>query len=285
MRRLLSLCAAALLSMTAVQAEEKRVIAIGSSITEIIYALGQEDRLVGRDRSSTYPADVLDLPDVGYRRALSPEGVLSVAPDLILALEGSGPADAVSVLQEAGVKYVTINDEFSRDGVIEKIRAVGVALGVEAEAEAEKLAAKAAQQLDQAQERATVAAGADPLSVLFILSAQDGEITVGGADTQADSIIRMAGGENAAAGVDGFKTMTPEALAVTAPDVILMMERRGNHATPDEELFALPAIQLTPAGQTKALIRMPGAYLLGFGPRTADAISDLSAALQRASGS
>ncbi len=283
MRQLLSLCTAALLSATAPQAEERRVIAIGSSITEIIYALGQQDRLVGRDQTSTFPADAMDLPDVGYRRALSPEGVLSVAPDLILALEGSGPPDAISVLQEAGVEFVTIDDEFSRDGIVEKIRAVGAALGVEAEAE--ELAASAAQQLDQAQESASIAAGADPLSILFILSAQDGEITVGGGKTQADSIIRMAGSENAAAGVDGFKTMTPEALAITAPDVILMMERRGNHATSDEDLFAIPAIQLTPAGQNKALIRMPGAYLLGFGPRTADAISDLSAALQRASGS
>jgi len=282
-RQLLSLCAAALLSTTLLHAEERRVIAIGSSITEIIYALGQEDQLVGRDRTSTYPAEAIDLPDVGYRRALSPEGVLSVAPDLILALDGSGPPDAISVLQEAGVEYVTIGDEFSRDGIVKKIRAVGVALGVEAEAE--KLAAKAAQQLDQAQESASVAAGTDPLSVLFILSAQDGEITVGGAGTQADSIIRMAGGENAAASVSGFKTMTPEALAVTAPDVILMMERQGNHATPDEDLFALPAIQLTPAGQNKALIRMQGAYLLGFGPRTANAISDLSDALQHAGGS
>ncbi len=283
MRQLLSLCTAAFLSATTLKADEQRVIAIGSSITEIVYALGQQDRLVGRDRTSTFPADALELPDVGYRRSLSPEGVLSVAPDLILALEGSGPPDAISVLQEAGVDYVSIDDEFSRDGIVEKIRAVGAALGVETEAE--KLAASAAQQLDQAQESASIAAGAEPLSVLFILSAQDGEITVGGADTQADSIIRMAGGENAAAGVSGFNTITPEALAVTAPDVILMMERRGNHATTDEDLFAMPAIQLTPAGQNKALIRMPGAYLLGFGPRTADAISDLSAALQNTSGS
>ncbi len=283
MRRFLSLCTAAFLSATTLQADEQRVIAIGSSITEIIYALGQQDRLVGRDRTSTYPADAMDLPDVGYRRALSPEGVLSVAPDLILALEGSGPPDAISVLQEAGVEFVTIDEEFTRDGIVEKIRAVGAALGVEAEAE--ELAASAAQQLDQAQESASIVAGADPLSVLFILSAQDGEITVGGANTQADSIIRMAGGENAAAGIYGFKTMTSEALAVSAPDVILMMERRGNHGTSDEDLFAMPAIQLTPAGQNKALIRMAGAYLLGFGPRTADAILDLSAALQNASGS
>lgn len=283
MQYLIGFCTAVLLSTNALLAEEKRVIAIGSSITEIVYALGQEDLLVGRDRTSTYPTDAMEVPDVGYRRALSPEGVLSVGPDLILALEGSGPPDAIAVLQEAGVEYVTIDDNFSRDGVIEKIRAVGAALGVEAEAE--KLVVQAAQQLDHAQNSAADATGSAPLRVLFILSAQDGEITVGGANTQADSIIHMAGGENAASNVDGFKTMTPEALAVTAPDVILMMDRQGNHITSDEDLFAMPSMKLTPAGRNRALIRMPGAYLLGFGPRTADAIRDLSAALQSVDGS
>ena len=283
MRNFATFCAALMFSAIAAQAEERRVITIGSSLTEIVYALGLQDQLVGRDRTSTYPSTAMDLPDVGYRRALSPEGVLSVAPTLILALDGSGPPDAIEVLKEAGVEYVAIRDEFSRDGVIEKIHAVGAAMGVEVEAEA--LAAKAAKQLDQAQDSAAVAAGTEPMRVLFILSAQDGEFTVGGADTQADSIIRMAGGKNAAADVFGFKTMTPEALAVTAPDVILMLDRQGNHITADDKLFAMPSVKLTPAGRNKALIRMPGAYLLGFGPRTADAIHDLSAALQDVNGS
>lgn len=282
MRGLVTLCAALLVSAAAAQAESKRVIAIGSSLTEIVHALGQQHRLVGRDRSSTWPPEAADLPDVGYRRALSPEGVLSVAPDLILALEGSGPPETIAVLQEAGVDYVTIADEFSRDGVIDKIRAVGVALGVEAEAEA--LAAETARRLDRALAQASDAQDA-PVNVLFLLSARGSEFVVGGAETQADTIIRMAGGKNAAAGVTGFKTMTPEAMAATAPDVILMMERQGEPILSEEELFALPAVRLTPAGRNRALIRMPGAYLLGFGPRTADAVMDLSAALRGVRGS
>nr|WP_170340219.1 ABC transporter substrate-binding protein [Ruegeria arenilitoris] len=282
MRRLVALCAALLVSAAAAQAESKRVIAIGSSLTEIVHALGQQHRLVGRDRSSTWPPEAADLPDVGYRRALSPEGVLSVAPDLILALEGSGPPETIAVLQEAGVDYVTIADEFSRDGVIDKIRAVGAALRVEAEAEA--LAAETARRLDRALAQASAAQDA-PVKVLFLLSARGGEFVVGGAETQADTIIRMAGGKNAAADVTGFKTMTPEAMAATAPDVILMMERQGGPILSEEELFALPAVRLTPAGRNRALIRMPGAYLLGFGPRTADAVMDLSAALRGVGGS
>nr|WP_170440416.1 ABC transporter substrate-binding protein [Ruegeria arenilitoris] len=282
MRRLVTLCAALLVSAAAAQAESKRVIAIGSSLTEIVHALGQQHRLVGRDRSSTWPPEAADLPDVGYRRALSPEGVLSVAPDLILALEGSGPPETIAVLQEAGVDYVTIADEFSRDGVIDKIRAVGAALG--AEAEAETLAAETARRLDRALAEASAAQGA-PVKVLFLLSARGGEFVVGGAETQADTIIRMAGGKNAAADVTGFKTMALEAMAATAPDVILMMERQGGPILSEEELFALPAVRLTPAGRNRALIRMPGAYLLGFGPRTADAVMDLSAALRGVRGS
>ena len=280
----LAVALSAVLGISKLSAEQTgpdRIIAIGSSVTEIVYALGQQDRLVGRDQTSTYPSAALDLPDVGYMRALSPEGVLSVEPDLILALDGAGPPDAIAVLKEAGVEFVAINNEFTRDGVVGKIRAVGAALGVQDKAN--DLAAQTAARIDQAHSVALDVT--QPVRVLFILSAQDSRIMVGGADTQADSIIRLAGGVNAAAGVSGFKPMTPEALAATAPDVILMMDRRGNHAVADEELFALPSIRLTPAGRNKQVIRMQGAYLLGFGPRTADAIADLSAALQDVSGS
>ncbi|MCG7519036.1 hemin ABC transporter substrate-binding protein [Ruegeria sp. Ofav3-42] len=270
-------------AMSADEAEPNRIIAIGSSVTEIVYALGQQDRLVGRDQTSTYPTEVLELPDVGYMRALSPEGVLSVRPDLIVALEGAGPPEAVEVLKEAGVEYVSISENYTRDGVVEKIRAVGTALGVEEAAE--ELAVQTGARIDGAHSNAADAALNGSARVLFVLSAQDNRILVGGADTQADSIIRLAGGVNAAGSVSGFKPMTPEAIASTAPDVILMMDRRGNHITGNEELFALPAFQLTPAGRNKRLIRMQGAYLLGFGPRTADAIADLSAELQRISGS
>lgn len=72
-----------------------RVLAIGGAITEIVYALGEDARLVGRDTTSVFPPEAEALPDVGYMRALSPEGVLSLAPDLIIADEGAGPAEEI----------------------------------------------------------------------------------------------------------------------------------------------------------------------------------------------
>jgi iron complex transport system substrate-binding protein len=58
-----------------------------------------------------------------------------------------------------------------------------------------------------------------------------------------------------------------------------MMDRGGDHVTENEKLFSKPAISTTPAAKTKSIIRMNGLYLLGFGPRTASAVSDLHLAL------
>ena len=120
--------------------DASRLVTIGGSITEIVYALGEESRLVARDSTSIYPAAALSLPDVGYMRALSPEGVLSVDPSAILALEGSGPRDAIDVLAKASVPLVMVPETFDRDGILDKIRIVGAAL--DAQAKADALAAK-----------------------------------------------------------------------------------------------------------------------------------------------
>ncbi|HEY4193548.1 MAG TPA: ABC transporter substrate-binding protein, partial [Mesorhizobium sp.] len=78
-----------------------KIASIGGSITEIVFALGEQDRLVARDSTSVYPQEAFKLPDVGYMRQLSPEGVLSVDPSGILALQGSGPKEAIDVLKKA----------------------------------------------------------------------------------------------------------------------------------------------------------------------------------------
>ena len=215
------------------------------------------------------------MPDIGYIRALSPEGVLSVSPDMILSLEGAGPPEAVAVLKSAGIRFVEIPEGYDRAAIGAKIRAVGTALG--AEQKAEELAARVDAGLGRAE---TVAANvADKRRVLFILSMAGGRIMTAGSGTHADGIIALAGGENAIGGLDDYKQVTDEAVVTAQPDVILMMDRSGDHAAADAELFAHPAIALTPAAKTRSVVRMDGMYLLGFGPRTAAAASDLNEAL------
>lgn len=274
----LGVTALSLVTAQSLQAEgADRIVAIGGAVTEIVFALNQEDRLVARDSTSIFPTAVTDLPDVGYARRLAPEGVLSVEPDLILASEGAGPPETIEVLKAANVTYVEVPEIFTAEGVILKIDTIGQALG-QGETAA-RLIDKVSADLTAAQDLATKASGTAPKSVLFVLSTTGGGITVAGRDTSAEGIIKMAGARNAITDFSGFKQVSAEAIAATAPDVILTMDREGDHALTAESMKTLPALMLTPAAQNGQLIRMDGARLLQFGPRAASAVKDLALAI------
>ncbi|WP_082610245.1 ABC transporter substrate-binding protein [Bosea sp. Root381] len=254
----------------------ERIVSVGGVITEVIYALGLQDRVVGVDTTSQFPADALrDKPSVGYVRALSAEGVLSLKPTLVMVVDGAGPPGAVSLLEESGVKIARISDDTSAEGVAAKIEAIGAVLGV-----AEPASRLAAQTRARFDELATLrSAISKKRRVLFVLSLQNGRVLVGGRNSSADAIIRHAGGINVADGIEGYKTITDEAIMAGAPDMILMMRNSSAHNPTAEEVFAMPAFAETPAAKDKRLTRMDGLYLLGFGPRTPLAARDLMAAI------
>jgi iron complex transport system substrate-binding protein len=251
-----------------------RIVAAGGVITEILYALGAGDRIAGVDATSLHPPEALkEKPNVGYVRALSAEGVLSLKPSQIIAIDSAGPPDVVRLLREAGVPIATIPEDYSETGVIARIRAVGAAAGLAAKAEGLAAATSA-----QFAALATLRQAVDrPRRILFVLALRDGRPMVGGRNSGADAIIRLAGGINAAGAVEGYKPMSDEAVITAAPDVVLMMDR-GAHAVGADDLFRLASFSATPAAARRALVVMDGLYLLGFGPRTPAAARDLMAA-------
>lgn len=254
----------------------ERIVAAGGVVTEVLYALGLQDRIVGVDTTSQWPPEALrDKKSVGYVRALSAEGVLSLKPSQIIAVEGAGPPDALALLRESATPITMIPEALTPAAVVAKIEAIGTAAG--APGPARQLAASVRARFEQLDK---LRAGLPKQKrVLFVLSLQNGRTMVGGRNSTADSIIALAGGINAAAAVEGYKPMTDEAIITAAPDIVLMMRHSSApNATPDE-LFAMPAFSQTPAAKQKALIRMDGLYLLGFGPRTPDAARDLMAGL------
>lgn len=259
----------------AVAGDGNRVVALGGSVTEIVVALGAADRLVGRDSTSTWPPEVTALPDVGYLRALSAEGVLGLGPDLVLAEADAGPPEAVEALKAAGVPYVAMPGGTDHGGILDKITAVAAALDLDQQGAA--LAAEVGAGLAAAEARA--AAVADPERVLFVLSLQGGRIMAAGEGSSAGSIISLAGGVNALEGIRGYAQVTDEGVIAAAPDVILMMDREGAMAISDADVLALPALAATPAAQAGRILRMDGLLLLGFGPRTPEAARQLYDAL------
>ncbi|MEP2980641.1 MAG: ABC transporter substrate-binding protein [Lentilitoribacter sp.] len=268
-----ALASSVVLSASGVNASDnKNIVSIGGSITEIIFALGEEARLVARDTTSLHPQQALELPDVGYIRRLAPEGVLSVNPDMIITLEGAGPPEAVEVIKSSNVPFFEIEEKYTRDGVISKIQAVGSALGVEDAAQV--LADKVAADFDKTE--AIIGSISSKKKVLFVLSNNGGKILAAGTNTSADGMIVMAGAENALVSMEGYKPTTDEAILKAAPDVIVMMNRHGSDDSAANEILNHPAIIGTPAGRSNSLITMDGLYLLGYGPRTGQAVLELS---------
>ncbi|MFN3954113.1 MAG: hemin ABC transporter substrate-binding protein [Pararhodobacter sp.] len=269
------LTAFALLASALPVAASERVVVVGGALAETVYALGQEHRLVGRDTTASHPPQVLDLPDVGYMRALSAEGLLRLAPDLILADEGAGPPETIALLRAAEVPFVSISEGYTTEDVLTRVAQVSAALDVEARGAVmvEELRTRFA-------EVEAARAGIEhPLRVMFILSAQGGRINAAGAGTAAAGIMALAGAENAVQGFQGYRLLGDEAITAAAPDAILMMDRDGDHAITDAQILAHPALGIAPAAQAGRIIRMNGLLLLGFGPRTPDAALALHRAL------
>ncbi|WP_336287900.1 MULTISPECIES: heme/hemin ABC transporter substrate-binding protein [unclassified Bartonella] len=250
--------------------ENARIVSIGGALTEIVYALGAQDRLIARDSTSVYPQEALKLPVLGYMRTLSPEGVLSLAPEGILLIEGSGPPSTIDILKKTSIPIVIVPEDYSRENVVEKIRLVGKAIHREMQAAAliEKV------NRDFMDNDALLAKIPQPKRVLFILSVQNGRVMASGTDTAADGMIKLSGGINAVSDYKGYKLLNNEALLKINPDVILLAKYGGKPVNIDA-ILAIPAIQATTAAKNHAIKQMDVMYLLGFGPRTANASKEV----------
>lgn len=258
--------------------DTSRLVTIGGSVTEIVYALGAGDDIVGRDTTSTFPPEANALPDIGYMRQLSPEGVLSVDPTAIISIEGAGPAETVDVLQKADVDLAMVPEDYSRDGIINKVTTVGALLGKQEEAE--KLAGEIAAKLDPILAANEARPADERKRAIFILSLRGGKVMGSGTGTAANGVIEAAGLENAIGDFPGYKALSDEAVIEAAPDVILMMGgASGDHAPDDDAVFSQPALALTPAGENHAIYRVDPVGMLNFGPRFASHLADLTDAI------
>ena len=265
------------LVLPAAAEEPPRVVSIGGDLTEIVYTLGAGAMLVGVDTTSTWPAEADGLAKVGYMRQLAVEGILSLAPDLVLAAGDAGPASVLERLAQAGVDVRVAPNDASVAGVVEKIRFVGDALGRSAEAE-DAVARFAA---EMAEVETAVANVAVHPRVLFLISAASGSLMAAGTGTSADAIIVLARGTNAVAGFAGYKPVNAEAMIAAAPDMLLLPSHAVAEPGRLEAILSDPALAATPAVRNQQVVVIDSLLLLGFGPRTPQAVMELARALHQ----
>lgn len=267
---LLVLLACVLAAHAAPPVDTSRVVVAGGGLTATLYALGVDEQIVAVDTTSQWPPAVADKPTVGYARALSAEGVLSMSPTLVLTTDEAGPAQALALIEAAGVPVKQFAAPRSADDVRETIRQLAILFARKTRGQVliEQLNATLAKA------RETVASYKTHPRVLFVLSAS-GQLLAAGHNTAAAAMIDLAGGRNVV-NYEGYKPLTPEAAVALAPDVIVTGDHVIQALGSRQALLSKPAVALTPAGRNGRLVVMDSLRLLGFGPRLGSTVAELA---------
>ena len=271
-----------LLMASALNAEVPRIVSIGGSITEIVYALGKGEWVVGRDTSSYYPDAVKAIPTVGYVRQLNPEGILSLRPSLVIGPEGLNPPTIVSQLQDAEVQVELLSKAESCEDTKTSIRSLGKILNTEPSAsdllqilenDLSLLAKALEPRVNLPRKRALM---------LYVRGNRSQFIL--GKGSGPSRMLEIAGAENVGDQVDGVKPITAEAMVALQPEVLIFFQKGVASIGGIEKLDELPGVSFTPAGKQRRFVIMDDLYLAGYGPRCGKAALDLFKGIHQETG-
>lgn len=252
-------------------ASPPRLISLTGGMTEVIYRLKAERWLVATDTTSVFPEAALRTPKIGYMRALSAEGVLSLKPTAVLGTHEVGPPAVLDQLRDAGVALQLVRADHTFDELVAKVKVAAQASQQIAQGQA--LIAELTQQWKAVQQRVQRTPQAP--RVLFVM-AHGGKAQVAGQATAAHAMLTFAGARNPLAESAGYKSLTPEAAATAAPDVVLTTAESIQASGGIERFWEQPGLAFTPAGRAKRLVVMDAQFLLGFGTRLPNAVEALA---------
>jgi len=200
-----------------------RVIALAPSITEIIYDLGQEKRLVGVTQYSTYPSEAELLPRVGSYVRLDIEKIVALKPDLCLATKDGNPKHIVDKIVSLGIPVYVINPQNIQQ-IMDTITRLGSLLHAEQTAAA--LVSDMEKRIGQVQAR--VKNMPDRPRVFFQIDAEP--LFSAGTDTFIHELIELAGGINTTAGEVSYPRYSWEDIIVLQPEIVLISSMAGGLA-------------------------------------------------------
>lgn len=254
-----------------------RIIPLSGDIAEIVWELGLGKNIVAVDLSAVYPAELQKLPQIGFERALSGEGILSQNPTVVIGKEQAGPPEALDQVRTAGVPVVIISEPQTMEAPTVKIREVSAAVGLPVEGE--ELATRVQEEIDTAKAYAATATSQPKVMLLYLRG--EGTQLIGGAGTVSEAMITAANAidAGAASGIMGFGPVTAEAIAAAQPDFIIVPEMGIESIGGVEGVMAIPGVAETPAAKNNQIIPVDDLLLLSMSPRTGHALAQLAAAI------
>ncbi|EPX65099.1 periplasmic binding protein [Cystobacter fuscus DSM 2262] len=233
-------------------APPKRVVAINSSLVEILFGLGKGGTVVGTDVGGNFPPEQAKIAKVGHPYHPSVEGIISLSPDVVLASQEN--LDAATAAQLRGARIpVLVLENSSKEGVAGlKRRIDAVARLFDIPEAGQKMTREIDQRLSELNKR--IAATKTKPRILFIYAHGPGEAFVYGRDTGVHVLIELVGGQNAADFTTGTKALSAEGMVLAAPDAIIMLHRSLEAVGGVAGALKLPGVALTPAGKNSKII-------------------------------
>lgn len=249
-------------------ARAERLIVINSYIAEIVVALGGAPLVVAVGGGTDHIAELAKVPRLPGFRQTSAEPMLAVSPTRVIVSSDRTVPQTIEQLRSAGVKVDVIEVDQTPAGVERNIRFVAGILGKAAEGEAlvqrfRREMAEVAAQIAKARRRP---------KALFILAGGQRPTLVGGRGTNVAALLELAGAENVAHRIEGFKVMSQEAMVEAAPEFILTNQDGTLPRDGVPVALMAPGALATPAGKAGRLITLPGRYLQGMGIYTPEGI-------------
>lgn len=256
--------------------KDMRIVCLSKQLTEYVFALGKGHNIVAVDLSSTYPDSAKLLKTVGYHRALSPESIIAMKPDLVIHSNDIGPETVLPQITKAGLNIHAFGGANSIDSARLLLKQLGKFFGVE------KVADSIIKKMD-----AGIARAADTLKTMHITDSlkvmiihfglrNNTYFVMSGRNGVGDKMIRLAGCTPATYNGKGAREMSAEAVALANPDIIIATDfgydRMGSM---DKFISSVPGVALTNAGKNKRIVRFEEHDLIYFGPRTGDNVIKL----------
>ena len=244
----------------------QRIVIAGGALTEIVFALGAGDQVIGVDKTSSFPEKVKQLPQIGYWKLLNIEGILSLKPSLFITLSDVEPENIIDQVNQSKVDVLALKRiPGTIDLLYENINKIAVKLDKQKEGQAliERI------KTNIADIEAKVATHAQKTKVLALMS-MGGNNSVAGKNTTIDALITIAGGENLA-NHNSFKSYTAEALITLNPEVIILNKHSIDQLGGLDKVNTIPGITETAAFKNNRITIIDDSYLFGIGPRVDEA--------------
>jgi iron complex transport system substrate-binding protein len=251
-----------------------RIVSVSKQLTEIIFAVGGDTALVGRDISSTWPAEAKKITAVGYHRALAPEGIVSLNPTAVWNDGNWGPQPTIDQLKKLGIPLRQFDGGNTIDSTKQLIRQVAAEFqnGRAGDSLCDRLDAD----LARADSLRKTFAGQPPLRVLVIHFGQAANqyFVLSHRGTQ-QQMLDWAGAINAADTAQKWKNLSAEVIAQAQPDVILATDYGYDLQGSLEKFKQLPGVALSPAAKNNRIYRIEEHDLVYLGPRTGQNVYQL----------